>query len=195
MVKPGDHVALIWGDQGAVGVKAGTPAPPPPASDAPPPPDVVDPGDLSLLDARPDRARTWAGGGWATDRNGQRRATQGDDLTGVYTYGPSMLTADGHCVTAHLHITRASSPGDEHAQITVGTHDDSIPPTLTAVATVTLPPGEAATVDLGADVGQAMLGGLVTGVGIHGDDPAALLGPDEHPLSGQLLITYTRKGT
>lgn len=193
MVKPGDQVALIWGDQGAVGVKAGTPAAPPPASDAPPPPDVVGPGDLSTIDARPDRARTWAGGGWAADRNGLRRATQAPGSIGVYEYGPGMLQGDGHCVTAQLHIVRATTPGDEHAQITFGTHDDSIPPTLTAVATVTLPPGNTATVDLGPEVGQQMLDGHITGVGIHGDDPAALLGPDEHPLSGQLLITYTRR--
>lgn len=193
MVKPGDHVALIWGDQGAVGVVAGTPAPPPPASVAPPPPDVVDPGDLSTIDARPDHARTWTSGGWATDRNGQRRATQGPDSVGIYTYGPSMLTADGHCVTAHLHITRATTPGDELATITVGTHDGT--PDLTTVTTVDVLRGDTVLVDLGADVGQQMLDGLVTGVGIHGTQPAALLGPDEHPLSGQLLITYTRKGT
>lgn len=183
----GEHVNLLWGEQGAVAVVAGAPAQPPPPATLPDPDTPHEPPATAVIDARPTTALTWRNNQWVHGRPSLPDAA-------LFWYGPSMLQADGHSHAANLRLTRTLL-GPDTTTLTIATHTMPAPdgpPEWADTVTVAVGRGETVTVDLGPDVGQAMLDGHATGIAIHGTDHITLLGPDDDPLSGQLTITYTR---
>lgn len=215
----GATITLLWGQQGCVAIAGGStaaPAQPPRPTATEDPALRPTPGDMdkdrwesATIDARATAACTSRGGSYRTDGSAPIRAFQGrysggvsQDNTGWFFYG-AQLKAKGQCTGCTIRLVRPRSTGTA-AQVAFAmrlhgaTKKGSSPPGLVGslAATARLAWGDTVTVNLGADIGQALLDGIAAGVALvytGTSNYGALLGPSESALAGRIVIKYRRK--
>lgn len=201
----GAGVLLLWGETGAAAlVTSAVPGAPPPIAGG------TDQGGGATITvhATATDCGTARAGSWRSDGAARYRAYQGfyagadkRPNAGYWFYG-DQLRGEGTCTSCTIRMVRADTAGVSAAvPIYISLHAapsrPGTPPTLgPVVSTPSLARGESGVADLGASVGQALLDGSYSGVGISysgSDHYACLLGPADDALAGQITLTYTRR--
>ena len=213
---PGGSVLLLWGSEGVAAIAGGnTSAPGLPPSPLAPPEPVVTPAVMdvgrteeALLDLRCSAVRTSRSGAYRSDGSTLLRAYQGYYAggssaanSGWFFYGST--GAAGTCLSATIRLARPRAVGTAgnvpmHLRLHTSAEPGSTPPTLTADAEIThsLAWGDNDTYDLPTAWGQKLLDGTARGLALiysGSTDYAALSGPGEASLAGQILIRYRRE--
>ena len=198
-----DRVAMFWGPEGglilgSVSTTVTPPASTDPGSAAPPPPSG---GTLAVSASQ---GGTYRSGTRRTDvgtRLYQGHWTTGSsaDNAGVFCYSDVFGGLAGKSIASNkITVTRGPVGTGSNSPITftIAAHSAStLPgstPTLTGSVTVSLAPGETKTVDI-TSISSGLNNGTVRGFGITYAGTAnygALLGPDELPGTGSLVIVY-----
>ena len=213
----GGSVLLLWGSEGVAAIAGGnTSAPGLPPSPLAPPEPVVTPAVMdvgrteeALLDLRCSAVRTSRSGAYRSDGSTLIRAYQGYYAdgssaanSGWFFYG-AFAAPGGTCLSASIRLARPRAVGTAgnvpmHLRLHTSAEPGSTPPALTADAEVThsLAWGDNDAYPLPVEWGQKLLDGTARGVALAYSGTthyAALSGPGETPLAGQILIRYLRE--